>query len=123
MEKKTGIFQKAAKAYTDTLQKAGAGRVSLDFAAWFEPKTSICGADDFARELRDWADREGRTLVIREASMEPEVELDGEAFVCRLGDPSLVRQKHSPMSHLTGTGITHSTGPYLGYKWVYLYKA
>ena len=124
MEKKAGILQRAARAYTEGLQQAGrdAARVDLNFTLYFEPEDPILEPGDFLRELISWTDREQRELVILEEGMEPRVRVDGKCYVCRLADPNLQRQKHSPVNRLMGTGITHSTGPYLGYKWVYLYE-
>ena len=98
----------------------GAGYMDYDYALHMEPEGGIGSPREFTDELFAWASREHRDLVILEESMEPQVELDGKTYVCRLGDPDLGRFRL--MKPLLKTGYTHSVGPHLGYQWVYFYE-
>ena len=97
-----------------------AGKADLNFALWFEPENGIRTPREFTDALLAWANREKKDMVILEESMEPMVCIGGKSYLCRLQDPDLQRQK--ALKFLTKTGYTHSVGPLLGYKWVYLYE-
>ena len=99
-----------------------AGWMGLDFAAWFEPEAGINTPQEFTRELETWAEKAGHRLTMLNASMEPLIELNGKRFRCRLGDPKLAEQNNRLWKKFFPCGITHSVGPFLGYKWVYLYR-
>ena len=99
-----------------------AGFVDLDFVCYFEPESGINTPRQFTSELFRWAETEQRNLVLLEESMEPVVSLDGERYICRLADPQVAQQNHPIWKRFCRYGVTHSVGPFLGYKWVYLYK-
>lgn len=99
-----------------------AGFIPLDFACYFEPESGINSPREFTDELFLWAEREKKNLVILEESMEPVIELDGSRYRCRLADPRAAEQNNPIRKMLFSQGVTHSVGPLLGYKWVYLYK-
>ena len=98
------------------------GFVELDFALYFEPEDGINNPREFTAELLRWAEKEHRDLVILEESMEPVVKLDGAEYLCRLADPQVAEQNNPIWKQLCKHGITRSVGPFLGYKWVYLYQ-
>ena len=99
-----------------------AGFADLGFALYFEPEAGINTPREFLDELFAWAKREKRDLTVLEESMEPVVSLDGERYVCRLADPNLAQQNNPLWKLACRQGVTRSVGPFLGYKWVYLYR-
>ena len=99
-----------------------AGFADLNFAMYFEPEAGINTPGEFTDALLLWAKNEEKDLTILEESMEPEIRLDGVTYICRLADPNLASQNNAIFKLMNQRGFTHSVGPYLGYKWVYLYK-
>ena len=102
---------------------AGAGQRSLAFALYFEPRGGIASARDFTDELLHWAAESGRDVTLLREGMEPLVRVDGAAYLCRLAEPGLATQNNLLWKAFAKTGVEHSVGRTLGYKWVYLYPA
>ena len=70
------------------------GFMDLDFALYFEPENGITTAREFTDALLAWARQENRDITILEEGMEPQVELDGKTYRCRLAEPALATQNN-----------------------------
>ena len=94
--------------------------MDLDFKLWFEPEGGVNNPREFTDELLIWSRKDDKDLTILEESMEPLVEVEGKRYRCRLGAPNLNARKLG--RHLGFKGVNAPVGPFLGYKWVYLYE-
>ena len=94
--------------------------MDLDYKLHFEPEGGINNPREFTDELLIWARKEDQDLVILEESMEPIVLLEGKQYRCRLGNPNLANGLLGKMPGMKG--VRTPAGPFLGYKWVYLYE-
>ena len=103
-------------------EKQEYGFIESDFDLYIEPEEGINSARDFTSELLAWAKKENRDIIINEESMEPLITLDGEKYICKLGDVNATVAKNPIAKALKLKGLNRVVGPQLGYKWIYLYK-
>lgn len=103
-------------------EKQAHGFIESNFDLYIEPEEGINSTRDFTSELLAWAKKENRDITINEESMEPLITLDGEKYICKLGDVNATVAKNLISKALKLKGLNRVGGPYLGYKWIYLYK-
>lgn len=90
--------------------------LDYNYDLYFEPETPITTPDEFTRELRNHFSKEHQAVVILSEGMEPKIKIGDEEYICRLGEPlRTVQTLKMP--------IRPFGGRFLGYKWVYIYKA
>ena len=80
---------------------------------FFEPNEPIMNQFDFARELEQYAERKGKSLIFIKMGMRPKIRLDETIYDCALEMP---RMLHFPSS------IFFAAKYNFGYRWVYLYE-
>ncbi len=101
----------------------GKGYFDLNYEMFFEPEGGgINTPREFTEELFAWAKREQKEITVLAEGMEPEIELDGKHYVCRLGNPGLAGQNNPVRKTLKLPGTESVVGRWLGYKWVFLYE-
>lgn len=82
---------------------------------YFEPENPITTKEEFTDEVMKHFSKENKFVSMVNESMEPEITVDGETYICRLGEPFRTNK-------LFKTPINPIAGRFLGYKFVYLYK-
>lgn len=90
--------------------------LSQDYDLYFEPINPITTAREFTDELINYCSKENKDLTIIEETMQPTIEIEGNKYICKLGEPFRACK-------LFKTPINPTAGRFLGYKWVYIYKS
>lgn len=89
--------------------------LSYNYDLYFEPVNPITTPREFTDELIKYFSKENKFLTIIEESMEPIIEIKDCRYICKLGEPFR-------SCKLFKTPINPTSGIFLGYKWVYIYK-
>ena len=88
--------------------------LSYDYAFYLEPSNPITSSEEFKNELIKSFLQQNKEIIIIEESMEPVISIDGEKYICKLGEPFRAWK-------LFKTPINPIAGRFLGYKWIYAY--
>lgn len=82
---------------------------------YIEPSDPITTPQEFTNELVTHFSQEGKSITVQQESMEPVIEVDGDVYICKLGEPyRAFNPFHAP--------IRSGSMSYLGYQWIYLYR-
>lgn len=86
-----------------------------DYDMFIEPENPIMTKEEFTNEIMKHFHKEDRFVTMTKESMEPEIEIDGEKYICRLGEPFRTNKMFKfPVNPIAGR--------FLGYKFIYIYK-
>lgn len=108
MENKGASFANIARDFITKARDSFAPRQSFII----EPEEPVMNPRDFTKELANWANKEGKHLVVLRESMVPRIELDGQAYMAYLRMPG--------MQGIFGAWFLSYYS--LGFRFIYLYK-
>jgi len=102
-EQSGASFTDIAKDFLNKAKKAAPARAKF----WFEPTEPIMNADDFKKELEQYAADKGKSLTILSEGMRPRILLDQAVYSCSL---------EMPRPRIAAANLNY------GFRFVYLYE-
>lgn len=89
--------------------------IPTNYACFIEPEDPVTTPAEMTQALARYFSSQGTSFSMSEESMEPTIEVDGQTYVCRLGEPY---RAFNPLR----VPIRSGSLSYLGYQWIYLYR-
>lgn len=90
--------------------------IPTNYACFIEPEDPVTTPAEMTQALARYFSSQGTSFSMSEESMEPTIEVDGQTYVCRLGESLHAANALGMLPMRSGSMRC------LGYQWIYLYK-